>query len=69
MAKKENGEIEIIFTPENPEDYLLPVCLDEANCSSEEYPCAWCLQVPANVPVDEIAKYIKELKRTKNLRN
>ena len=69
MIKKENGELDIIFTPENAEDYLLPVSLDEVNCSSEEYPCAWCLHVPANVPIEEIDKYIKELKSTKHLRN
>jgi len=66
---EEKEELQIIFTPENTEDYMVPVCLDDKNCSSEEFPCAWCLYVPLDASMKEVRQYIKEMKYKKLLKN
>ena len=62
-------ELHIIFTPENTEDYMMPVCLDTKNCYSEEFPCAWCLYVPLDASMKEVSKYLKEIKNKKTFKN
>ena len=69
MSDDEKEELRILFTPENTEDYMLPVCLDEKNCYSEEFPCAWCLYVPLDASMKEVRQYIKEMKYKKLLKN
>ena len=69
MDDDKDKELQIIFTPENTEDYMVPVCLDDKNCSSEEFPCAWCLYVPLYASMKEVRQYIKEMKYKKLLKN
>jgi len=69
MDDDKDKELQIIFTPENTEDYMVPVCLDDKNCSSEEFPCAWCLYVPLDASMKEVRQYIKEMKYKKLLKN
>ena len=69
MDDDKDKELQIIFTPENTEDYMVPVCLDYKNCSSDEFPCAWCLYVPLDASMKEVRQYIKEMKYKKLLKN
>jgi len=69
MADNKKEELDIIFTPENEEDYKLPVCLDDKNCSSDDFPCAWCLYVPLDASMKEVKDYIQEMKDKKRFKN
>lgn len=69
MDDDKKEELRILFTPENTEDYMMPVCLDEKNCKSDEFPCAWCLYVPLSASMEEVAKYLKEIKTKKLYKN
>lgn len=69
MDDDKDKELEIIFTPENEEDYMLPVCLDNGNCLKDEFPCAWCLYVPLDASLEDIAKYLAEMRDKKTLKN
>ncbi len=68
MSNKKE-ELQILFTPENTEDYMLPVCLDEKNCYSDDFPCAWCLYVPLDASMKEVSQYIKDIKNKKSFKN
>ena len=68
MSNKKE-ELRILFTPENTEDYMLPVCLDEKNCYSDDFPCAWCLYVPLDASMKEVSQYIKDTKNKKSFKN
>ena len=68
MSNKKE-ELRILFTPENTEDYMLPVCLDEKNCYSDDFPCAWCLYVPLDASMKEVSQYLKDIKNKKSLKN